>query len=115
MRAAAVELGPYLVLILAGFLPNEVWRFLGLILARGLNEDSQLVIWSRAVATAILAGVIAKLILFSTGELAGIPLWVRIGATACAFLAYMVMKRSVYAGVLAGEAALLLGGLIFMP
>lgn len=113
MKAAIVDLGPYLVLILVGFLPNEVWRLFGLVLARGLNEDSQLVIWSRAVATAILAGVIAKLILFSTGELAGIPLPVRIGATVCAFLAYLVMKRSVYAGVLAGEAALLLGGLVF--
>lgn len=113
MKAAVVELGPYLILILAGFLPNEIWRLFGLVMARGLNEDSQLVIWSRAVATAILAGVIAKLILFSTGELAGIPLAVRIGATVCALLAYMLMKRSVYAGVLAGEAALLLGGLVF--
>jgi hypothetical protein len=28
----------YLVLILVGFLPNEVWRVLGLMLARGLDE-----------------------------------------------------------------------------
>jgi len=50
------ELSPYLVLILVGFLPNEVWRALGLVLARGLNEDSEIVLWSRAVATAIIAG-----------------------------------------------------------
>ena len=60
------ELWPYLLLILVGFLPNEIWRVLGLVLARGLNEDSEIVVWSRAVATAILAGVIAKLILFSS-------------------------------------------------
>ncbi len=48
------ELAPYLVLLLVGFLPNEVWRMLGLVLARGLNETSQIVLWSRAVATAIL-------------------------------------------------------------
>ncbi len=110
---AAVDLGPYVMLILVGFLPNEVWRLFGLVMARGLDEGSELVIWSRAVATAILAGVIAKLILFSTGELAGIPLQIRLGAAVCAFIAYVVVKRSVFAGVLAGEAALLLGGFLF--
>ena len=110
---AAVDLGPYVMLILVGFLPNEVWRLFGLVMARGLDEGSELVIWSRAVATAILAGVIAKLILFSTGELAGIPLSIRFGAAVCAFVAYVVLKRSVFAGVIAGEAALLLGGFLF--
>ena len=103
-------LWPYLVLVLVGFLPNEVWRMLGLVLARGLNEDSETVVWSRAVATAILAGVIAKLLLFSSGALAGIPLSVRLGATVCGFLAFLAIKRSVFAGVIAGEIVLLVGG-----
>ena len=51
------EIGPYLALILVGFLPNEVWRVLGLVVVRGLSEDSQIIVWVRAVATAILAGV----------------------------------------------------------
>ena len=75
-----LELSPYLVLILVGFLPNEIWRALGLVVARGLNEDSEIVVWSRAVATAILAAVIAKLILFPSGTLDNIPLAVRVGA-----------------------------------
>lgn len=110
MKAAVFELGPYLVLILVGFLPNEVWRVVGLVTARGLNEDSELVIWSRTVATALLAGVIAKLIFFSSGELASVPLLVRIGAAIFAFVTYIGTKRSVFAGVIAGEVALLLGG-----
>jgi hypothetical protein len=110
MSPVMAELWPYLALVLVGYLPNEIWRVLGLVLARGLNEDSEIVIWSRAVATAILAGVIAKLILFSTGALATIPLPVRAGATACGFIAFLAVRRSVFAGVLAGEAALLLGG-----
>ena len=107
------ELSPYLVLILVGFLPNEIWRVLGLLLARGLHEDSEIVVWSRAVATAILAGVIAKLILFPSGALANIPLTVRVAAAVCGFIAFVCIKRSVFAGVLAGEAALLIGGLLF--
>lgn len=111
--SALGELSPYLVLILVGFLPNEIWRLLGLVLARGLNEDSELVVWSRAVATAILAGVIAKLILFSTGALDTIPLGVRVSATVVGFIVYLAIKRSIFAGVLVGEAVLLLGGFFF--
>src|SRR5438552_15097779 len=102
----AIELSSYLALILVGFLPNEIWRALGLLMARGLNEDSEIVVWSRAVATAILAGVIAKLILFPSGALANIPLSVRLTATACGFLAFVGIKRSIFAGVLVGEGVL---------
>ena len=115
MNAVMIEMWPYFLLLLVGFLPNEVWRALGLVLARGLNEDSEIVIWSRAVATAILAGVIAKLILFSTGALVTIPLPVRVTAAVCGFVVYLAVKRSVFAGVLAGELVLLLGGFIFAP
>ncbi len=113
--STVAELSPYLVLILVGFLPNEVWRALGLVLARGLNEDSEIVVWSRAVATAIIAGVLAKLILFSSGALATIPLSVRVGAAVAGFLAYLVIKRSVFAGVIVGELFLLAGGYLFAP
>jgi len=112
--SAVGELGPYLALVLVGFLPNEVWRVLGLVLARGLNEDSEIVVWSRAVATAILAGVIAKLILFPSGGLADIPLAVRVGAAVAGFAAFLAVKRSVFVGVLAGEMTLLLGGFFFL-
>jgi hypothetical protein len=45
-----------LVLLIAGFLPNEIWRMLGLWLGGGVDEGSELLVWVRAVATAILAG-----------------------------------------------------------
>jgi Branched-chain amino acid transport protein (AzlD) len=113
MSALTAELWPYFLLIVAGFLPNEIWRALGLVLGRGLDEESELVLLARAVATAIIAGVVAKLILFSSGALANIPLGVRLGAAACGFAAFLLVRRSVFAGVLAGEAALLLGGFLF--
>jgi hypothetical protein len=113
MNAALADLWPYLLLILVGYLPNEMWRVLGLVLARGLNEDSEIVVWSRAVATAIIAGVIAKLILSSSGALISIPLGVRVGAAVIGFAAFLVIKRSVFAGVLVGEAVLLLGSFLF--
>ncbi|MFA6268003.1 MAG: AzlD domain-containing protein [Pseudolabrys sp.] len=109
------ELWPYFILVVVGFLPNEVWRALGLVMARGLNEESEIVQWSRAVATAILAGVVAKLIVFSNGALANIPLGVRMGAVVIGFAVFLAVRRSALAGVLAGEAALLIGGYLFTP
>jgi hypothetical protein len=107
------QLWPYFLLIVAGYLPNEIWRALGLVLGRGLDEGSEMVMLARAVATAIIGGVVAKLILFPSGALANVPLSVRLAAALCAFIAFLLARRSVFAGVLAGEAALLLGGFLF--
>jgi branched-subunit amino acid transport protein len=107
--SALADLSPYLVLIAAGFLPNEVWRMLGIVVAHGLDEGSELVIWVRAVATALLAGVVAKIILFPPGGLADVRLAVRLAAIAAGFAAFVLVRRSVFAGVLAGEAVLILG------
>jgi len=38
---------------------------------------------------------------------------VRIAAAACGFVAFICIKRSVFAAVLVGEAILLLGGFLF--
>jgi branched-subunit amino acid transport protein len=113
MSATMAEIGPYLALILFGFLPNEFWRVLGLVLVRGLDEDSQIVLWVRAVATAMLAAVLAQLILASSGALAAIPVEVRVGAAIAGFIAFVIGGRSVFAGVLTGEAVIILGAYTF--
>ena len=107
------ELHAYLLLLLVGFLPNEIWRVLGLVFAHGIDEESELFVWARAVATAVLAGVIAKILLFPPGALASVPLIVRLGAIACGLLAFLLVRRSVFAGVAAGEVALMLGALAY--
>jgi hypothetical protein len=115
MSAAMAEIGPFLALILVGFLPNEFWRLLGLVLVRGLNEDSQVILWVRAVATAMLAAILAQLILSSTGALASIPLAVRVAAAGAGFVGFLIARRSVFVGVVVGEATLALGGFAFGP
>jgi hypothetical protein len=102
-------LWPYLILILVGFLPNEVWRMLGVVASHGIDEGSELVVWVRAVATAILTGVVAKLIVFAPGALATVPLSVRLAAAAAGMTAFFVLKRSVLAGVLVGMLGILVG------
>ena len=112
MSLTTSALWPYVVLILVGFLPNEVWRWLGFVLARGIDEGSEILLWVRAVATAVLAAVIAKLIFFAPGALATIPLSVRLVAMVAGFAGFIVFRRSVFAGVATGEAVLILGAFL---
>lgn len=112
MSGISELLWPYIVLVLVGFLPNEVWRAVGLVASRGLDEGSEILIWVRAVATAVLAAVIAKLTIFAPGALASIPLSVRLFAVAAGFVAFTLIRRSVFAGVSTGVATLILGTLI---
>ena len=109
------ELSPYLVLILVGFLPNEVWRILGVLVSRGIDEESELLCWVRAVATGVLAGVIAKILFFAPAALDSVPLSVRIAAIGCGFVAFLVVRRSVFAGLAVGEAVLIVGGVWLAP
>ena len=98
---------PYLFLILFGFLPSEVWRFVSAFVAHGVREDSELFVWVRAVATCLLAGVVAKLILSPSGALALAPLAARAGAIVAGGAAFFLFRRSVVAAVLVGEAILI--------
>ena len=113
MSALSGEFAAWMALVIVGFLPNEMWRWLGVVFARGLDEGAEILVWVRAVATAILAGVIAKLTIFAPGVLATVPTGVRLGAVAAGFLAFVLIRRSVFAGVIAGELALVIGALVF--
>src|SRR5260370_535643 len=98
-----------LVLLIAGFLPNEIWRVLGLWLGGGVNEGSELLVWVRAVATAILAGVIAQILVQPPGALASVPDWLRYTAVAAGLAAFLMTRRSTLAGVVCGEFVMLAG------
>ena len=98
-----------LVLLLAGFLPNEVWRMIGLWLGGGVDEGSDALVWVRAVATAILAGVIAQILVQPPGALASIPDGLRYAAVAAGFVAFAATGRSTLAGVVSGELLMLAG------
>lgn len=103
------DLAPYIVLVLAGFLPNEIWRMLGIFASRRLDETSEWIVWVRAVATAILTGVVAKIVIFAPGALADVSLKVRLGAVAAGMAAYFLLRGSVFAGVIVGTLSILAG------
>jgi hypothetical protein len=97
------------VLLFAGVIPNQVWRMLGLWLGSGIDEGSELLVWVRAVATAILAGVIAQIVVEPPGALSTVPAVVRYGAVVAGFAAFMLGRRSTLVGVICGEVVMLAG------
>jgi len=97
------------ILLLAGVIPNQIWRMLGLWFGGGVDEGSELLVWVRAVATAILAGVIAQILVQPPGALASVPDWLRYGAVAAGFAVFIVTRRSIFAGVVGGEIVMLAG------
>ena len=107
LATLAGPLWPYLVVVLVGFLPTEIWRVLGVVLARGLDERSEILVWVRAVATTLLAGVVAKLLFAPSEPLALVPLAGRLGSVGVGLLAFFALGRSVIAGVICGELALI--------
>ena len=98
-----------LVLLLAGVIPNQIWRMLGLWLGGGLDEGSDLLVWVKAVATAILAGVIAEILMHPPGALASVPDFLRYVALIVGFIVFMLTRRSILAGVVSGEVLMLAG------
>jgi hypothetical protein len=106
-------LWPYLVVILFGFLPSEIWRWAAVFLSKGIREDAEILVWVRAVASALLAGVVAKLVLTPTGALASIPLIWRISSLVAGVAGFYIARRSILAGVIAGEIVLIGAGLYF--
>jgi len=97
---------PYLLVLVFGFLPSEIWRVIAVFLSRGLDEQSEFLQWVRAVAIALLAGVIAKLLFTPPGALAAVPLAGRLVPIAIGVVGYVATRRAIV-GVLSGEAALI--------
>ena len=108
----AGDFGPYLFILLAGTLATDIWRWLGVLVGDRLRDDSEVLNWVKAVATALIAGVIGNLILFPAGALASAPVALRLAAAAIGWAAFMAARKNVLAGVVAAELALIVGWLV---
>jgi len=100
------------MILIAGWLATDVWRWIGVFAGGKLREDSELLIWVRCVATALVAGLISKLILFPQGILAETPMWLRLAASVFGFAMFLAARQRVIIGVLAGEAFLICGWIL---
>ncbi len=104
------DLRTWVFIVLAGWIATDLWRWLGVIAGNRLKEDSEALYWVRAVATALVMAVTAKLIVFPTGTLAASPLWVRLAAAGGGFAAFLLFGQKVAVGVV--TSVLILAGLL---
>ena len=100
---------PYAVILIAGSLVTEPWRWAGLVLSRNLDVESEWFRFARAISTAIISALVARLVVMPTGALAEIALWVRVGAFLGGIAVYLAMGGRLFAGVAAGVMLLLAG------
>ena len=99
--------GGYLSLLLAGTLTTQMWRWMGALLGSRLAVDGAVFLWVRAVATALVAAMVSRMLLFPTGALAGVPFGIRIGAFLGGLAIYFASRRNLGAGVVGGALVLL--------
>jgi len=86
------EINIYLLIFLLGCLPTVIWRFLGVYFAEKISEDSEVFIWVKAVATALIAALVMRIIIAPTGLLAETAFSSRVLALCAALATYAIMR-----------------------
>ncbi len=99
----------YALIIAAGILMTEPWRWAGVRLSRDLSIDSEIFRWVRAVSTAMVAGLVARLLVFPIGQLESVPMAVRLFAFAFGIFVFLAVRRNLALGVISGAACLAIG------
>ena len=104
----------YIPLVAAGFLPNEIWRFLGWWIGARIDEGTEIFIWVRFVTTSVMAAVIAQLLITPPGVLADVPAVVRYTAVVVGLAVFLCVRRSMLLAVVVAEAVLIAGRYLTM-
>lgn len=100
---------PFVFIAVCGFLATDMWRWIGVLTGNKLKDDSAALVLVRAVATALVAAVVAKLILYPNGVLAGSSVILRIAAAAIGFAAFLLAGRRMFVGIAVAIVCLLVG------
>ncbi len=103
---------PYVVILVAGYVATDIWRLAGVVMSARLNSESPILQWVKAVSTALVAGLVAKLVIYAPGELADVALWVRLAGIGVGCVAYWLTAGNVFLGVVAAEIVLMGGALL---
>ncbi len=101
----------FLTMLAIALLVHEPWRWAGYMLGRRLNPEDEIFKWVKAVSTALVAALAARLLLFPSGSLAGVPMWLRVAAFALGLAVFYGLDRAAWKGVCAGAALIVVGKL----
>ena len=109
-----IAVWPFVFVLVAGALSNGIWRWIGVAMATRIDETSEIIKWVRAVSTALVAGLVARVVVFPYGALETLALPARMAALAGGVVVFFVFRQNMFAGIVAG-IAILLGGDALMP
>ena len=105
-------LSMYVLVALIAVLAHEPWRWAGYAVGRNLNPEDEIFRWVKAVSTALVSAMVARLVLFPAGALASVPLAVRLAAFALGLAVFFAAGRTPWVGVVAGASLIAVGKLI---
>ncbi len=102
-----------LLMLAISLFMHEPWRWLGLAVGSRIDIQSPWFQWVRGVASALVAGLVVRLILFPAGALAAVSSGVRLCAMAAGIAVFFSAGRNLGAGVGTGALVLVAGRLLF--
>lgn len=109
MNAAAI---PPLALVLLAASVTFLWRVLGAMLASRIDTEGALFRWIGCVSYATVAGLISRMAVLPTGDLAETSLILRLGAVAIGFAVFFLARRNLLVGAAAGAGSFAAGLLL---
>ena len=92
------DLSPWLVLALV-ILGTFFWKFIGVVAAGKIRDDSEVLEWVSCVAFAITAGIMIKVLMVPNGILAEAPLLARFFGVAVGLTAFFLTGRRIIVGL----------------
>lgn len=87
-------------------LATYLWRGFGVAVGSRLDPRGPVFAWLNCVAYAVLAALILRLVAFPSGSLGELPAAGRIGAALLAAAVFLLLKRNLFLGCLAGAGAI---------
>lgn len=90
----------YSYIFIAGFAAIYSWRLLGLVFADKLAVDSEILVWVRLVANALMAALVARIVFLPPGALESTLLQNRLIALAIGVLGYFFLGKQLFVAVL---------------
>lgn len=91
------------VMMLMGAIAGTyLWRALGVAFSARVEPDGALFRWVTCVSYAMLAALISRMTVLPLGSLAETPISFRLGAMAVAIAVFLLARRDMLPGVIAG-------------
>lgn len=95
-------------MIPAGFIATYMWRALAVIAVTRIDPESDVLLWVRAVSTALVAALVMRMIIAPSGVLATIAIEHRFAAVVIGVGAFYIASRSTQIATFATVIALVL-------